>query len=141
MSGEATSLPDGPQLRIVRVHEVLDTPAEDGELRVLVDRLWPRGVRKERLQDTWWDKDACPSAELRREYHSGALERPAFAARYRAELDRSGAAEELLGRARGEHARVLSLLVAERDLASSHVHVLVDALVDAASPPHGDPPA
>ena len=55
-------------ISLERVHDLLDDdgPA-DGERRVLVDRLWPRGVKKERLVHDEWDKDVAPSSELRKE--------------------------------------------------------------------------
>lgn len=49
----------------VRVGRVYDTPREDDGRRVLVDRLWPRGLSKERAHLDAWLKDVSPSAELR----------------------------------------------------------------------------
>jgi len=59
--------------------------AEDGA-RVLVDRLWPRGVSKERAALDEWAKGATPTTELRRAFHSGDLPWPQFVEAYRAEL-------------------------------------------------------
>ena len=53
----------------------------------LVDRLWPRGVAKEKLPLTGWPKELTPSSELRKEFHSGELSFENFANRYRTELD------------------------------------------------------
>lgn len=51
------------QMEVARVY---DAPAPDGRVRVLVDRLWPRGVKKEDLKLNAWMKELAPSAELRR---------------------------------------------------------------------------
>ena len=129
--------PGDPVLRIVRVRDVLDTAAEPAELRVLVDRLWPRGVRKDRLPGIDWDKDACPSDALRRALHGGGLPREEFAVRYRAELARSGAADALLARALGAGTRTLSLLTDVREAESSHAAVLAEVLGEALVEPRG----
>ena len=54
------------QIRIKRVYEAPD--AADG-YRVLVDRLWPRGIKKEHLKSDVWEKDITPSAKLRKWFH------------------------------------------------------------------------
>lgn len=120
-----------PQIRTARVRDLLDTPAGADELRVLVDRLWPRGVRKDRLVDVRWERDVAPSDALRRAYHEGALDHAAFAERYRAELEASGAAAALLARAQEAGARTLTLLSDAREVESSHVPVLSRALAEA----------
>ena len=62
-----------------------------GEFRVLVDRLWPRGMKKERLDHDAWDKDVAPSADLRKAFHSGELDFEEFSGHYRRELEDSDA--------------------------------------------------
>lgn len=66
--------------------------ARDG-YRVLVERLWPRGVRKADLRLDLWLKDVAPSAALRRWFGHDPARFPEFAARYRRELQRGLAAE------------------------------------------------
>src|SRR4051794_38529048 len=104
--------------RIKRVHD--DPSPEDG-YRVLVDRLWPRGVSKERAALDQWLKDVAPSTGLRQWYHSGAGDFDAFAERYRAELAASPAVEDLrrIGR---EHPAV-TLLYSVRDPEHNHAAV------------------
>lgn len=122
---------NGLRIDLVRVHDVLDDdgPAA-GEHRVLVDRLWPRGVRKERLRHDDWDKDAAPSPDLRRAFHSGELDFEEFSEHYHRELEHSGAAEALRDRAlEGETARLV-LLYAAKDTEHNHAQVLRDALLD-----------
>ena len=59
------------QIRIKRVYEAPD--AADG-YRVLVDRLWPRGIKKEHLKSDVWEKDITPSAKLRKWFHENTTE-------------------------------------------------------------------
>jgi len=122
-----------PEISLARVHDVLDDdgPASD-ELRVLVDRLWPRGVTKERLDHDDWDKDVAPSAELRRAFHGGELDFEEFSARYRRELEEGEAAQALLDRAADEDARRIVLLYAAKDTEHSHARVLQGVLEELA---------
>ncbi|HBT6189510.1 TPA: DUF488 domain-containing protein, partial [Klebsiella pneumoniae] len=55
--------------------------------RVLVDRLWPRGIKKEALACDEWCKELTPSAELRKDFHGEAIDFAHFSQRYRQELD------------------------------------------------------
>ena len=72
----------------MRVKRVYD-PAEPADgLRILVDRLWPRGLTKERAAVDVWLKDVAPSAALRRWFGHDPERWPEFARRYRAELRR-----------------------------------------------------
>ncbi|MEU4799052.1 DUF488 family protein [Streptomyces sp. NPDC023327] len=112
----------------VRVKRVHDPEEPDDGARVLVDRLWPRGISKERAALTAWDKDLAPSAELRRWYGHDPARFEEFAERYRQELaDDERAAE--LARLRGlARTGRLTLLTATKDLPHGHVPVLVEAL-------------
>lgn len=120
---------------IKRVYE----PAEAGDgFRVLVDRLWPRGVSKQRAELDLWDKEVAPSPELRTEWHHAADrlgDFEHFAGRYRAELDDNPAAEALLALG-GEHERV-TLLYGARDEHSNHAAVLLDWLGEHGASIHG----
>ncbi len=113
---------------MIRVYE--DPGRRPGEHRVLVDRLWPRGVQKASLDFDEWAKDAAPSAELRRWYGHAPERFSEFARRYRAELDCEPGApivERLRGRARGRGRLVL--LTATRDVERSGAAVLRDVLI------------
>ncbi|PWC03233.1 DUF488 domain-containing protein [Agromyces badenianii] len=108
---------------IKRVYEPAE--ASDG-YRVLVDRLWPRGVSKERAELELWDKDVAPSPELRTEWHHDRERFEEFASRYRDELDASTAAQALLALGT-EHDRV-TLLFGARDEQVNHAAVLLEWL-------------
>lgn len=100
-----------------------------GGYRVLVDRLWPRGVTKQDASLDEWAKDVAPSAELRRWYGHDPAKFEAFAERYRAELARPPATG-VVARLRGlaDRQRV-TLLTATRDVERSGAQVLHDHLV------------
>lgn len=113
--------------RIKRVYE----PAEptDG-YRVLVDRLWPRGVSKERADLGEWLRDVAPSTELRTWFHHDPSLMDEFTARYRAELDANpGAVQALLDLAH-EHP-VVTLLYSAHDPKDNQAVVLRAYLEDA----------
>lgn len=111
-----------------RVKRAYEAPAKADGKRILVDRLWPRGVSKEEAELDGWVKDATPSDELRKWYHENRDEYEAFAQRYEAELEGEAqrkAVEELreLG---GKH--TVTLITAAKDVEHSHVPVLLKQL-------------
>jgi uncharacterized protein YeaO (DUF488 family) len=86
----------------IDVVRVYGNEAGDGRTRYLVERLWPRGVRKEALALTAWLKDVAPSPELRRWFAHDPAKWDEFRRRYVAELDANPAAwQPLLDAARG----------------------------------------
>jgi len=72
---------------VIRVERIYASKEPDGSFRVLVDRLWPRGLRKDALHLDAWMKDVAPSNELRGWYHHDVPRWEEFKARYFAELD------------------------------------------------------
>jgi len=74
-------------VQIVKVKRVYDPPSTDDGVRVLVDRLWPRGLTKAKASVDLWLKDLAPSAALRRWFAHDLTKWPEFRARYAAELD------------------------------------------------------
>ena len=83
--------------------------------RVLVERLWPRGVRKTDLQLDAWLKDVAPSPELRRWFGHDPARWNEFAARYRRELREDPAAEALAELVRRASVRTVTLVYGARD--------------------------
>lgn len=81
----------------VRVRRIYDAPDPDDGTRVLVDRLWPRGVSKERADLYEWCKDVAPSTELRQWYAHDPEKFAEFARRYRVELAEPAQADALAG--------------------------------------------
>lgn len=114
----------------VRVRRVYDPPEPDDGVRVLVDRLWPRGLSKDAARVDEWPKPLTPSTELRRWYHGDDRPYEEFRRRYEAELAAPEAAE-LLGRVRELAAKgPVTLLTAAKEPESSHAAVLAGLLED-----------
>ncbi|MFI0258197.1 DUF488 domain-containing protein [Streptomyces sp. NPDC017056] len=112
----------------VRQRRVYEEPEVGDGARVLVDRLWPRGVSKDAARLDEWCRDVAPSKELRTWYGHRPERYEEFAERYRAELGASPAAEALEG-LRGRVAEgPLTLLTATKDVELSHVTVLAEVL-------------
>lgn len=92
-----------PAAANVILKSVRDEPEDTDGYRVLIDRLWPRGVSKERAALDEWAKEVAPSDELRTAFHHGDLPWNDFVDRYRSELrdaERHEAVLALRGRAR-----------------------------------------
>lgn len=85
--------PRAPKIRLKRVYE---DPNEDDGTRILVDRLWPRGLSKERARVDVWLKEVAPSHELRKRFGHDPARWEQFQADYRRELDANTAATEQL---------------------------------------------
>lgn len=114
-----------PEVHARRVYD--EAAASDGR-RVLVDRLWPRGLSKEKAHLDEWLKAVAPSDELRRWYGHEPSRFAEFSRRYRAELkepERAGALRHLRDEARSGP---VTLLTATRDLEHSEAEVLARQL-------------
>ncbi len=113
-------------IRFKRIYQQADS--SDG-IRILVDRLWPRGQSKDDVPMDDWYQEASPSSDLRRCWHRGELTEDAFSHAYRHQLDQAPASLWPLMRA--ARAGTLTLLTASRDPKRSHLPVLRLALLDA----------
>ena len=71
----------------IRTKRVYDSPSESDGQRILIDRLWPRGLTKEKAQIDYWAKSIAPSTELRKWYQHDPDKWPEFQTRYFTELD------------------------------------------------------
>jgi uncharacterized protein YeaO (DUF488 family) len=117
-------MPEGSaDLRLKRIY---DPAARDDGARVLVDRLWPRGVRKDSTKLTLWLKEIAPSPELRTWFGHDPARFHEFSRRYRIELgsnrDAIAQIDDLLKRGR------VTLLYAAHDPVHNHAQVLADYL-------------
>ncbi|WP_167043227.1 DUF488 family protein [Salinibacterium sp. ZJ454] len=110
-------------VQLKRVYD--DADPADG-YRVLVDRLWPRGVTKDRAAVDLWLKDVAPSAELRKEWHHNPGHTEEFAGRYRSELEQNPAVAELAEVI--EQRPTVTLLYGAKDPMVNHARVLSDFL-------------
>lgn len=113
----------------VRVRRIQDEPSDDDSLRVLVDRIWPRGIRKAAADLDEWCKEVAPSTALRRWYGHDPTKFQEFSRRYRAELEQPEPAaamrhlRELAG-----HGYPLTLLTATKRPEISQATVLAQLL-------------
>lgn len=116
----------------VVVKRVYDEPAADDGIRVLIDRLWPRGVSKQRAHLDAWLREVAPSAELRTQWHDDPKGHDpghfdAFADDYRAELEGNPALDELIALAPNDR---LTLLTATNDPVQNHAVILRDVVLE-----------
>lgn len=111
----------------IRIKRVYDEPADQDGARILVDRLWPRGLSKDKASVDVWAKGVAPSTALRQWFGHNPDRFSEFARRYRRELnDNPDAVNELLDRI--DLRKRLTLLTATADLDNCHASVLQDLL-------------
>ena len=111
----------------VSVARVYDPPDEGGA-RVLVDRVWPRGLSKDKADLDEWCKDVAPSTELRRWYGHDPQRFSEFARRYRAELGEPGPRAALDHLSQVARTRPLILLTATKEVDISQAAVLAELI-------------
>ena len=115
-------------MHALRLKRVYEPAGEEDGARVLVDRLWPRGLSKEKAAVDHWAKEAAPSNALRRWFGHDPARWEEFQERYREELAAPEAQAELSHlRALARRSRV-TLLYAARDEAMNNAIVLRDCL-------------
>jgi uncharacterized protein YeaO (DUF488 family) len=116
--------------RQVFLRRVYDDPTSDGGLRVLVDRVWPRGLTKDAAHLDEWIKDVAPSTPLRRWYGHRPERFTEFRRRYLAELANPQPAAAMDRLRQLAHKRRVTLLTATRDIDRSQAAVLAEQLRD-----------
>jgi uncharacterized protein YeaO (DUF488 family) len=110
----------------VRVRRAYDSPETGDGTRVLVDRLWPRGLAKAKADIDEWCKDIAPSTDLRKWYGHDPARFDEFSRRYRAELKEPQPAEALAHLRALAKGKPLTLLTATREPQISEAAVLAD---------------
>ena len=112
---------------MVRIARVYEAPTKQDGWRVLVDRLWPRGVKKEKARLDEWMKEVAPSDELRRWFGHKAERWAEFERRYRAELGRKTELIKTLAAMERKHGTI-TLLFGAKDGEHNQAVVLRDVL-------------
>jgi uncharacterized protein YeaO (DUF488 family) len=112
----------------VRVRRVYDQPESQDGTRVLVDRIWPRGLRKDAARFDEWAKDVAPSSELRTWYGHDPVKFGEFCRRYTAELAQGAPRNALDHLGALAAAGPVTLLTATRDVDHSQAAVLAQVL-------------
>ena len=110
---------------VPRVKRVYDAPAADDGQRVLVDRLWPRGLTKDKARLDDWRKDLAPSPALRKWFHAHPDQWDAFREAYLAEARANPALPDLRSLARKQR---VTLLYGFHDPAHNHAVLLRELL-------------
>lgn len=113
----------------VQFKRAYDAPCTEDGQRILTDRLWPRGIKKEKLQLNDWVKACCPSHQLRQSYHAKEIDFQEFANAYFKEL--SNQPEVLLPLMKAARQGKITLISAVKEFEYSHLPVLKHALLEA----------
>ena len=121
----------------IAIKRVYESPVETDGLRLLVDRLWPRGLKKEQARIDEWLRDLAPSNELRKWFHAHRDKRPEFRRKYLQELRSPGAAKALahLGELLSGNDHV-TLLFASKETDQNNAVILKEVLEGTKKPPH-----
>ena len=111
---------------MLQIKRVYEAPSEEDGIRILVDRLWPRGVSKEKASIDRWAKELAPSSELRTWFHHDPDKWPEFLERYAEELKAQNTAlDELESLAKDQTVTlVYSAQSEDRNQAAAILHVL-----------------
>jgi uncharacterized protein YeaO (DUF488 family) len=124
----------------IQVRRVYDAPSPADGARVLVDRLWPRGLRKDAAHLTEWAKDVAPSTDLRTWYGHDPAKFDEFRVRYLDELSGRGQRAELAKLRALAATGPMTLLTATRDVDISQAAVLAQILRQDVEPDQGGDP-
>jgi uncharacterized protein YeaO (DUF488 family) len=125
----------------VALKRAYEKPSAADGARVLVDRLWPRGVSKEKAEIHAWLRELAPSHQLRNWYHARPEQWPVFRSRYLEELSQpaaSAALEELYDVARRR--KKVTLVYASKNAERNNAVVLKELLEGMRKPPHSSGP-
>ncbi len=115
-------------METITIKRVYDNKQSDGSYRILVDRLWPRGIRKVDLQFDEWNKEITPSSELRKWFAHKKEHFVQFTQQYQQELLSK---EEELNRIRNiAKTKTISLLYGARDPKINHAIILRNVLLE-----------
>ena len=122
-------------LKVKRVYE--RATKEDGH-RILVDRIWPRGMTKAKVRPEAWRRDLAPSTELREWFHHDPSKWDEFLRRYRAELESSGRWKDLMALARQAEEGNVTLLYGSRDTEHNQAVALREMALGRGGPRSGE---
>jgi uncharacterized protein YeaO (DUF488 family) len=113
----------------IRLKRVYDKPVKADGIRLLADRLWPRGIKKTDLDYDDWIKSLCPPNELRKAWHNDELSYAEFKKQYRQSLKSESETLNELAEMAGK--KPITLLSAVKELEQSHLPILKQAIEQA----------
>lgn len=112
---------------MIHIKRAYEEPEQDDGCRILIDRLWPRGLSKEKLKIDLWLKEIAPSSELRKLFSHDLQKWDEFRAKYRDELKEKMDLLSIIKQKEQEQGN-LTLIYAARDKEHNNAVVLLDAL-------------
>ena len=115
-------------MHTIRIKRIYEPASESDGYRVLVDRLWPRGMKKEAAHFHLWEKEAAPSEQLRKWFAHDPAKWEGFKKKYLAELENSEAVGRLAADLRSH--QTVTLLYAAHDEQHNNAVVLQEYLAD-----------
>lgn len=110
---------------MLEIKRAYENPESKDGYRVLVDRLWPRGIKKEDLQLDSWEKDIAPSPDLRKEFNHDPKKFDWFKEQYRSELEESDQTPKFVKQLKKElDNKTVTLVYGAKDKKHNHAIVL-----------------
>jgi uncharacterized protein YeaO (DUF488 family) len=113
---------------MIKIKRVYETQDKTDGYRVLVDRLWPRGIKKSDLAYDEWPKELCPSTELRKDFAHDPLKFKEFKKEYKKELANISARAEIKALAKLAAKQNVTLLYAAHDEKINHAIILKEII-------------
>lgn len=120
---------------MIRIKRVYDEPSLRDGMRILIDRVWPRGISKERARIVEWRKELAPTTSLRKRFGHDPAKWSEFRRRYRTELACSGMKDGLKRLARLSRKRTITLVYSAADEQHNQAVVLKELINRLALPP------
>jgi len=112
-------------MHTVNIKRIYDPVSDTDGFRVLVDRLWPRGISKEKAHIDVWAKEVTPSSALRKEYHQNLIDFKAFNTQYQAELIQNQGLEAFVELVKEKLAEGnVTFLTASKNMEGNHAEIL-----------------
>lgn len=108
----------------IHIKRIYEDKAQGDGTRILVDRIWPRGIKKEDAEIDDWAKDLAPSTEARKDFNHDPDKFEEFAERYEQELEQSDEAQDYIDKLKADKPLNLTLLFAAKDTEHNHALVL-----------------
>ncbi|AFI84482.2 hypothetical protein Q7A_1658 [Methylophaga nitratireducenticrescens] len=112
----------------IKLKRVYDKKEKSDGIRLLADRLWPRGIKKSELQYDDWIKELSPSNSLRKQWHNSELSYKQFSKRYSDELESQQKEMECIVQLANKE--TITLISAVKELENSHLPILKDHILD-----------
>ena len=122
---------------MIRIKRVYREPSLEDGVRILIDRLWPRGISKERAHIVEWRKDLAPTTSLRKWFGHDPAKWNEFRQRYRSELTRSGQLETAKELIRNSRRKTITLVYGAADEKHNQAVALKEWLDELSRGTHG----